>query len=223
MNKMILIKYGELTTKKGNRSVFTKLLANNVKAILKGLDYKVTFDRVRMYVESTDIDEAIDRLKNVFGIHSIVKCYKVNTDVEEIKSSLIEILKNSNFKTFKVETNRADKNFEIHSMDFSRMMGGHILKNINCSVDVHNPDLWIKVEIREELRALGVTEFPSNKKADLIALLEETKANLESTESDEEEEEEVSEDETESEESEEEVETEEDEDSDLLNKIANEE
>ena len=78
-------------------------------------------------------------------------------------------------------------------------------------------------EIREELRALGVTEFPSNKKADLIALLEETKANLESTESDEEEEE-VSEDETEEEtESDEEVETEEDEDSDLLNKIANEE
>lgn len=78
-------------------------------------------------------------------------------------------------------------------------------------------------EIREELRALGVTEFPSNKKSDLIALLEETKANLESTESDEEE---VSEDETEEEtesESEEEVETEEDEDSDLLNKIANEE
>ena len=70
-------------------------------------------------------------------------------------------------------------------------------------------------EIREELRALGVIEFPSNKKSDLIALLEETKANLESTESDEEE---VSEDETE-----EEVETEEDEDSDLLNKIANEE
>ena len=79
-------------------------------------------------------------------------------------------------------------------------------------------------EIREELRALGVTEFPSNKKTDLIALLKETKANLESTESDEEKEEEVSEEETESEtESEEEVETESDEDSDLLNKIANEE
>lgn len=71
-------------------------------------------------------------------------------------------------------------------------------------------------EIREELRALGVTEFPSNKKVDLIALLEETKANLESTES---EEEEVSEDETEEDE---EVETEEDEDSDLLNTIVNE-
>ena len=73
-------------------------------------------------------------------------------------------------------------------------------------------------EIRKELtEKYGVEKFPSNKKADLIALLEEVKANLESTESDEEEEEE-----TESE-SEEEVETEEDEDSDLLNKIANEE
>lgn len=150
MNKMILIKYGELTTKRGNRSVFTKLLANNVKAILRGLDYKVTFDRVRMYVECTDLDEAINRLKNVFGIHSIVKCYKVNTDVEEIKSSLIEILNDSSFKTFKVETNRADKKFEIHSMDFSRMMGGHILKNINCSVDVHSPDLLVQIEIRPD-------------------------------------------------------------------------
>lgn len=78
-------------------------------------------------------------------------------------------------------------------------------------------------EVREELRALGVTEFPSNKKSDLIALLEETKANLESTESDEEVSEEETEEETESESDEEEVETEEDEDSDLLNKIANEE
>ena len=87
-----------------------------------------------------------------------------------------------------------------------------------------NADKEITInEIREELRALGVTEFPSNKKADLIALLEETKANLESTESDEEEEEEVSQDETEEETESEEVETEEDEDSDLLNKIANEE
>ena len=71
-------------------------------------------------------------------------------------------------------------------------------------------------EIRKELtEKYGVEKFPSNKKADLIALLEEARANLESTESEEEEEEEVSEDETEEE-------NEEDEDSDLLNKIANE-
>lgn len=73
-------------------------------------------------------------------------------------------------------------------------------------------------EIREELRALGVTQFPSNKKADLIALLEETKAKADS----EEEEEEISEDEMD-EESEDEEAEEDEEDSDLLNTIANEE
>lgn len=76
-------------------------------------------------------------------------------------------------------------------------------------------------EIREELRELGVTEFPSNKKADLIALLEETKASLESSEDEEEEEEEETSEEESEDESEEEIEDEED--SDLLNTIANEE
>ena len=84
MNKMILIKYGELTTKKGNRSVFTKLLANNVKAILRGLDYKVTFDRVRMYVECTNLDEAINRLKNVFvSTLNVLKLESFNISIKD--------------------------------------------------------------------------------------------------------------------------------------------
>lgn len=150
MKKMILIKYGELTTKKGNRSVFIRLLVKNIQSLLKNVDYKIKYDRVRMYIESEDIELVISKLKNVFGIHSIVKCYKVKTDTEEIKSSLLEILKDVEFKTFKVETNRALKSFPIPSMEFSRMMGGHILKNFNCKVDVHNPDLLLKIEIRDE-------------------------------------------------------------------------
>lgn len=150
MKKMILIKYGELTTKKGNRNLFIKLLARNIESILKNINYKIRYDRVRMYIESDDIELVINKLKNVFGIHSIVKCYHVNTNIDEIKESLTTILKDINFKTFKVETNRADKKFEIPSMEFSRMMGGHILKNIDCSVDVHHPDLLVKIEIRPE-------------------------------------------------------------------------
>ena len=150
MQKMILIKYGELTTKKGNRNVFIKLLVKNIGSLLKNVDYKIKYDRVRMYIEADDIDLVINKLKNVFGIHSIVKCYKVNTNIEEIKSSLVELLSNISFNTFKVETNRADKDFEIPSMEFSRMMGAHILKNINCHVDVHHPDLLVKIEIRKE-------------------------------------------------------------------------
>ena len=150
MKKMILIKYGELTTKKGNRNTFIKLLVNNINSILHGIDYKIKYDRVRMYIESNDIDLIINKLKNIFGIHSIVKCYMVNTNIDDIKNNILDILNNIKFKTFKVETKRADKSFEIPSMEFSRLIGGHILKNIDCKVDVHNPELFIKIEIRSE-------------------------------------------------------------------------
>lgn len=160
MKKMILIKYGELTTKKGNRKLFIKLLAKNINSLLKGIEYKIRYDRVRMYIESDEIDLVISKLKNVFGIHSIVKCYKVNTNIDTIKESILDILKDIKFNTFKVETKRADKSFEIPSMDFSRLIGGHILKNINCTVDVHNPDLLIKIEIRVDATYIYSDEIP---------------------------------------------------------------
>ena len=159
MKKMILIKYGELTTKKGNRNVFIKLLVKNIQSILKNIDYKIKYDRVRMYIESDDIDLVIDKLKNIFGIHSIVKCYKVNTNIDTIKESLVLTLKDIKFNTFKVDTNRANKNFEIPSMEFSRMMGGHILKNFDCKVDVHNPDLLVKLEIRDDSTYIYLDEI----------------------------------------------------------------
>ena len=150
MNNLILIKYGELTTKKGNRNTFTKLLANNVKSILKGENINIRFDRVRMYIECDNASEIVKKLQKVFGIHSIVICHKVNTNVEDIKTKVLELLKSESFKTFKINTKRADKSFEIHSMDFNNIIGGHVLKNIPCRVDVHNPDIEVKIEIRVE-------------------------------------------------------------------------
>ena len=150
MNNLILIKYGELTTKKANRNTFTKLLASNVKNILKGENFNIRFDRVRMYIECDDANIIASKLQKVFGIHSIVICHKVNTNVEDIKNKVLELLSKENFKTFKVNTKRADKSFEIHSMNFNNIIGGHILKNIDCKVDVHNPDIEIKIEIRVE-------------------------------------------------------------------------
>ena len=159
MQKLILIKYGELTTKKGNRNVFIKLLVNNINAVLKNHEYTLRFDRVRMYIESKEINEIIKKLSNVFGIHSIVECYRVNTNMEEISSSLIEALKGASFKTFKVETTRADKDFPITSPECSKKFGGVILRNFDCTVDVHNPELTVKIEIRKEGTFLYVLEF----------------------------------------------------------------
>ena len=159
MKKLLLIKYGELTTKKGNRKIFIKLLVNNINSILKGIDYTLKYDRVRMYIESDKIDIIIEKLRTVFGIHSIVECYEVNNNMEDISNSLIEFLKNIPFKTFKVETKRADKNFPIPSMECSRRLGGVVLRNFDCTVDVHNPDLVVKVEIRTEGAFIYLREF----------------------------------------------------------------
>lgn len=150
MNNLILIKYGELTTKKSNRLAFVKLLAKNIENILKGEEYKLKYDRVRMYIECNNVDTITNKLTHIFGIHSIVICHRVNNNVDEIKDKVLELLSKESFKTFKVETKRALKSFEIHSQDFNRVIGGLVLKNFNVSVDVHNPELLIKIEIREE-------------------------------------------------------------------------
>ena len=160
MKKLLLIKYGELTTKKGNRKTFIKLLVKNIQSILMGEEYQIHYDRVRMYIESESLEAIEEKLVHVFGIHSIVECYQVHTNMEEISSSLVELLKKVPFQTFKVETKRADKSFPIENLECSRQLGGVILKNIPCKVDVHHPDLTVKVEIRREGTFLYVREIP---------------------------------------------------------------
>ena len=149
MQKLILIKYGELTTKKANRNLFINKLSDNIKKILKDEKVKIKKDRVRMYIETDDVEKISKKLQKVFGLHGIVIAYKVNTNTDDIKQCVLNILKDKNFKTFKVETKRADKSFEIKSMDFNNIIGSLVLKNFETKVDVHNPDITIHIEIRE--------------------------------------------------------------------------
>ena len=161
MEKLILIKYGELTTKKDNRKFFIKELANNIRKKIDDIEIEYSLDR--MYIKSNNIKETISKLKEVFGIYSIIECYKVNTNIDEIKNTILNILKEINFKTFKVITKRSDKTFPISSMEFSSKIGGIILKNIESKVDVHNPDIYVNIEIKNgytyiytnEIKGLG--------------------------------------------------------------------
>ena len=151
MDRVILIKYGELSTKKANRNFFIKTLYNNLKDKLTGFEVKIHKDRARMYIEflEKDLDDVKSIVSKVFGIHTFHIAYIVETDDKTIQDKVLSILKDIDFKTFKVETKRSNKNFPIHSQDYNRVLGGLILKNIESKVDVHNPDLWITVEIRE--------------------------------------------------------------------------
>ena len=150
MKKLIMIKYGELTTKKANRKLFINILDNNIKKILSNELYTLKKDRVRMYIESDNIDSISQKLQKVFGIHSIVECYSVDNNIEEIESTVLNLINNVEGSTFKVDTKRADKDFPIHSMEFNNKIGGLVLKNTSLKVDVHNPDITIHIEIRPE-------------------------------------------------------------------------
>ena len=160
MDGLILIKYGELTTKKGNRKFFIHTLEQNIKKILKNYKFEIECDHVRMYIKcfKKDINLIVKDLQKVFGIHGIVICHKVNTKDEVFNLSL-KLLKEKNIKTFKIETVRADKNFPIPSMEFSKQLGGFILKNTNLKVDVHNPEALLKVEIRKEGNFIYLNEI----------------------------------------------------------------
>ena len=153
MKKLIIIKYGELSTKKDNINFFIKMLKSNIEESLKELDISITYDKGRMFI-STDDEDTLDiiekKLSKIFGIHEYNIAYKLdNTDFDLISTSLIELIKDEDFNTFKVETKRSDKKYPLTSMEISKKLGGVVLKNKeNVSVDVHNPDILINVEVR---------------------------------------------------------------------------
>ena len=177
MKKLIVIRYAELSTKKSNIKQFLNKLKENITFALEGIDFTLYFDKGRMFIETAEYETVLDKLKYVPGIQGIILAYEVNTNTDEIKDSIITLLKEKSFKTFKVSTKRSDKSFEYDSMEFSRLLGGHILKNINgLSVDVHNPELEVKVEIRktstyiylDEIKGLGGYPVGSNGKGMLM-------------------------------------------------------
>ena len=153
MKKIIILKYGELTTKKDNINYFLKTLKNNISIILKDINHTITYDFGRMFIDvkSEDIEKTVEKLKCIFGIHEIIVGYiSEDKSLDNIKTNILSLIKDKNFKTFKVSTKRSDKTFPLNSMEISKSLGGCILRNIsNIQVDIHNPELLVSVEIRK--------------------------------------------------------------------------
>ena len=152
MEKLIMVKYGELSTKKANINLFLNQLKKNITFALQDMDVLIKFDKGRMFItlNKDNFDEVCKALKNVFGIHEYDIAYKLkDKDFDEISKVVLDLVKDKEFKTFKVLTKRSDKTYPIESMEFSRKIGGVLLKNIDdIKVDVHNPELLVNIEIR---------------------------------------------------------------------------
>lgn len=151
MKQLIMIKYAELTTKKDNKGFFVRILKENIISALEGLDFEIKTNFARAYIYTEDISDTVERLKKVSGIHEIIKCYESDDiDFDKIKDNSLYLLKEKEFKTFKVETKRSIKTYPHSSMEISRLVGGYLLKNIpNIKVDVKNPDILFNIELRD--------------------------------------------------------------------------
>ncbi|WP_332634628.1 tRNA uracil 4-sulfurtransferase ThiI [Halalkalibacter flavus] len=150
----ILIRFGELALKGKNRSIFEKSLQQNIKMSLKSfsnLEIKRTYGRIVIKLNGENHELVVDKLKHIFGIHSFSLALKVENDIESMQKGALQVLKDhEGVQTFKITARRAYKPFPLDTMQLNREIGGYVLANTNgITVDVHNPDVDIRVEVRE--------------------------------------------------------------------------
>lgn len=159
--KVILVRYAEIHLKGNNRGYFESVLIGNLKTALAG--YKYTFSRSNSRYVIADFDqnlteEIVDVVKNVFGVYSLSVAEQVSSDFDSINASALE--QAPVFGSFKVITNRADKRFPMQSMQVSAEIGGNILdQNPSLTVDLHNPQNTVYIDIRENGKTYVYSEI----------------------------------------------------------------
>lgn len=157
MERIILVRYGEIMMKGLNKRFFEDKLVKHIRHALKDLgNIKVYKKESRILIEVEDYNEnlIIKRLKKIFGIVLISGAYRFPMDLDKIKEVALEVIKrkmDEGAKTFKVDSKRVDKKFPLKSVEISSEIGGYILKNLpGIKVDVHNPEAVVYVEVRNE-------------------------------------------------------------------------
>ena len=180
----IIVRYGELTLKSGNRNEFLKKLTKNIRYNLQDLSgFHIQTKRDRMYIHldnNEDIEEIIKKLKRIPGIHNFSPVLRSSLDTEEAKKVIDNLLQTKLDKeyTFKIQTKRSNKNFEFHTNELNNIFGSHVLVNYkNLKVNVKKPDFIINVEVRSEGIFIftdfikGAGGFPVNTSSKALLLL----------------------------------------------------
>jgi thiamine biosynthesis protein ThiI len=153
--EFIVIRYGELALKGKNRKQFETQLQENIKQQMKDLNIKInrTFGRMYLFLNDEDFQVVADRLKKVFGISSFSPAIKAELELEEIKEAALIAMQavEPRPETFKVRVRRPNKTFPHSSDEMNHHLGSHILVHTDhLKVDVHQPDVEVQVEIRDE-------------------------------------------------------------------------
>ena len=157
IKEILLCKYGEIVLKGANRKYFEDMLCREMKKRAKAYgDFDIYRAQSTIYIEPkddlADVDGMFEAASKVFGIVAISRaavCEKSMEDIAKVTTEYIPQFLDGK-KTFKVEAKRSDKAFPLDSMEISREIGGVVLEACpRIKVDVHNPDVIVKVEVRE--------------------------------------------------------------------------
>lgn len=157
MERIILIRYGELMTKGDNKKLFQGRLLATIKHHLQKFDVVVTKTRDRVYIENIEshFDEVSETLRHIFGIYSFSLATKVKSDIDTITETAKILFQDIDNCSIRVETKRSDKQFPMMSMDVSRHVAKAILQQSqNMTVNLSKPDETLMVEIRSDFTYL---------------------------------------------------------------------
>ncbi|MCH3908860.1 MAG: tRNA 4-thiouridine(8) synthase ThiI [Bacilli bacterium] len=159
----LMVHYGELGTKGDNRRLFISQLGRNIRHALKafeGVDVKVTRDHTYVSVTDENFQSILSRLEEIPGIQKISLVYKSEKDIETIRQNALSLIKNEEGKTFKADVTRTDKTYPLDSYHIACAIGDYVLSNSDKTVDVHNPEIRLSVELRDEACYLSSHSFP---------------------------------------------------------------
>lgn len=159
----IMVHYGELSTKGENKRLFIRQLLKNIRQSLKEFpSAEVSNDHDHAYVHFADspVDEVIARLEGVSGIQKLSLVYKSSKDLEEMKRDALELIRGESGKTFKIKAKRGDKRYPLDSYHLECALADNILDNSDLRVDIHNPDIVLSLDLRDDASYLSAHSFP---------------------------------------------------------------
>ena len=161
----IMVRFGELSTKGKNKIDFIRVLFHNCQRALKEFDklhIYMRHDHIYVELNGADYKPVVERLQEVSGIQGLSLVHKsLDRDIENIKNISLELIKQETGKTFKVHVKRTDKKYPLISDQITRIVAGHILKSgLGLTVDVHNPDIMLSIEVRDEAVYIFSHTFP---------------------------------------------------------------
>ena len=149
----IIVRFGEMSTKGKNKRDFIASLARSIRHTLKEDEnkYEMIIRHDHIYLNLKEhIEDLENKLKDISGMYSFSLALKIDQDLDNILKVGFDIVNNEEGNTFKIRTKRIDKSYPYISDEINRKLAGEILKKSNKKVDVHNPDILLDIEIRDD-------------------------------------------------------------------------